>query len=58
MSGSEDVHAQSKNVTPNATGFTVTPDTPTYNYLASVVVAPIPYSEADNPQGGVTVTIG
>lgn len=57
MSGSEDVHAQSKNVTPTVSGFTVTPDSPTYNYLTSVSVAAIPYTETDNAAGGKTVTI-
>ena len=57
MSGSEDVHAQSKNVTPTVAGFTVTPDSPTYNYLTSVSVAAIPYTETDNAAGGKTVTI-
>ena len=57
MSGSEDVHAQAKSVTPTTTGFTVTPDSPTYNYLSSVTVAAIPYTETDNAAGGVTVSI-
>lgn len=57
MSGSENVHAQSKSVTPTTTGFTVTPDSPTYNYLTSVTVAAIPYTETDNAAGGVTVSI-
>lgn len=57
MSGSENVHAQSKNVTPTVAGLTVTPDSPTYNYLSSVTVAAIPYTETDNAAGGKTVTI-
>ena len=57
MSGSEDVNAQSKTVTPSATAQTVTPDTG-YNYLSQVTVNAIPYSESDNSAGGVTVTIG
>lgn len=57
MSGSEDVNAQSKTVTPSATAQTVTPDTG-YNYLTQVTVNAIPYSESDNSAGGVTVTIG
>lgn len=57
MSGSEDVSAQAKTVTPTASSQTITPDSPTYNYLASVVVNPIPYRETDNAQGGVTVEI-
>ena len=57
MSGSEDVHAQSKTVTPTASSQTITPDSPTYNYLSQVTVAAIPYRETDNAQGGVTVEI-
>ena len=58
MSGQEDVHAQSKTVTPSASAQTVLPDSPTYNYLSQVTVAAIPYVETDNVAGGVTVTIG
>lgn len=57
MSGSEDVHAQSKTVTPTTAQQVVTPDSPTYNYLSQVTVAAIPYTETDNPAGGKTVTI-
>ena len=56
MSGSEDVVAQSKVVTPSKTQQTVAPDTG-YNYLSQVVVNAITYSETDNAAGGVTVTI-
>ena len=58
MTGSEDVHAQSKTVTPSTTSQTVLPDTPTYNYLTQVTVNAIPYVETDNVAGGKTVTIG
>ena len=57
MSGSEDVHAQSKTVTPSTTAQTVSPDDPTYNYLSQVTVNAIPYTETDNASGGKTVTI-
>lgn len=57
MSGQEDVNAQSKSVTPAVTAQTVTPDTPTYNYLSQVTVAAIPYVETDNAAGGKTATI-
>lgn len=57
MSGSEDVKAQAKTVTPTTTAQTVVPDAPTYNYLTQVTVAAIPYTEADNAAGGKTVTI-
>lgn len=58
MSGSEDVSAQAKVVTPTGSQQVITPDSPTYNYLSQVTVNAIPYSETDNAQGGVTVTIG
>ena len=57
MSGSEDVNAQSRTITPSATAQTVTPETG-YNYLTQVTVNAIPYQESDNSAGGVTVTIG
>lgn len=57
MSGSEDVKAQSKEVTPTKDGFDVLPDDG-YNSLTSVRVKPIPYVESDNSAGGKTVTIG
>lgn len=56
MSGSEDVHAQTKTVTPATTAQTVTPDAG-YNYLTQVTVNAIPYVETDNVSGGITVTI-
>lgn len=58
MSGSEDVHAQAKTVTPAVTSQTVLPDSPDYNYLTQVTVNAIPYVETDNASGGKTVTIG
>ena len=58
MSGSEDVKAQSKTVTPTTESQTVLPDSPTYNYLTQVTVNAIPYTETDNAAGGKTVTIG
>lgn len=57
MSGSENVKAQSKEVTPSTTEQTVLPDDG-YNSLTSVKVKAIPYTESDNSSGGVTVTIG
>ena len=57
MSGTEDVKAQNKNVTPSSAAQTIVPDTG-YNYLAQVVVGAIPYVESDNSAGGKTVTIG
>lgn len=57
MSGSEDVHAQAKTVTPATTQQVVTPDSPSYNYLTQVTVAAIPYTETDNAAGGKTVSI-
>lgn len=57
MSGSEDVNAQTKVVTPTTSSQTITPDTPTYNYLAQVTVSAISYVETDNAAGGITATI-
>lgn len=57
MSGTEDVTAESPTVTPSTTAQTVTPSEG-YNYLAQVTVNAIPYTETDNTQGGITVTIG
>ena len=48
---------QTKTVTPTKDGFTVTQDVG-YDYLASLVVNPIPYAVTDNTAGGQTVTIG
>ena len=55
--GGESIKAQSKTVTPATAQQTVQPDTG-YDYLASVTVAAIPYTEAENSAGGTTVTIG
>lgn len=57
MSGSEGVKAQAKTVTPSAVEQEVLPDDG-YNYLSEVTVEPIPYNEAANAAGGMTVTIG
>lgn len=56
MSGSEDVKAQNKSVTPSTTQQVIVPDA-TYTHLTQVTVAPIPYVESDNSAGGKTVTI-
>ena len=56
MSGSEDVHAQTRTVTPTVSGFSVTPESG-YNYLTEVTINAIPYTETDNAAGGKTVTI-
>ena len=59
MSGTESAKAQAKNVTPTTAQQTVLPDSAQgFNYLSQVTVNAIPYNESDNPQGGVTVTIG
>ena len=57
MSGQEDVHAQTKTVTPTLASQTVLPDSPDYNYLTQVTVNAIPVTRTDNIAGGVTVTI-
>lgn len=56
MSGSEDVHAQTKTVTPLVAAATYTPDTG-YNYFSEFTVSAIPYTETPNAAGGITVTI-
>lgn len=56
MSGSEDVHAQTKTVTPGVSSATYTPDTG-YNYFSEFTVSAIPYTETPNAAGGMTVTI-
>lgn len=57
MSGTEDVNAEAKTVTPSTTAQTITPSTG-YNYLSQVTVNAIPYVETENSAGGTTVTIG
>lgn len=56
MSGSEDMKAQSKTVTPTTASQEILPDEE-YNCLSSVTVSAIPYTESDNAAGGITVTI-
>jgi hypothetical protein len=56
MSGTEDVNAQTKDVTPSKNAQTILPDTG-YNFLAQVNVAAIPYTTALNAAGGLTATI-
>ena len=57
MSGSEDMKAQAKTVTPTFSSQEVLPDTG-YNALSSVTVGAIPMTETDNSYGGKTLTIG
>lgn len=56
MSGSEDVNAQTKTVTPTTSQQVIVPDTG-YNYLTQVTVNAIPYTETANSYG-LTATIG
>ena len=59
MSGTEGAKAESKTATPSASQQTILPDSiKGYNYISQVVVEAIPYNESENPQGGLTVTIG
>lgn len=58
MSGSEDVKAEIKNVTPSTAAQTILPDaTGGYNYISQVNVAAISYVETENSAGGLTATI-
>lgn len=56
MSGTEDAKPQARTVTPSTSQQVILPEEG-YNYLSQVTVLAIPYSEAENPQGGTTVTI-
>lgn len=58
LSGTEGVSSQSKTVTPSFSQQEILPDSPTYNYLSSVIVSAIPVQETYNEQGGYTITVG
>lgn len=57
MSGSEDMSAQAKTVTPTFASQVIAPDTG-YNCLSQVTVDAITVTYSDNSAGGKTVTIG
>lgn len=57
MSGTEGEKAQEKTVTPSTEAQTILPDEG-FTCLSGVTVEAIPYAEADNSAGGITVTIG
>lgn len=57
MSGSQDVVAQTRTVTPTFSAQTILPESG-YNYLSQVTVNAIPVTETDNSAGGITVTVG
>lgn len=57
MSGSEDMNAQAKTVTPTFASQEILPDE-TYNCLSSVTVVAIPVSYTDNDAGGQTLKVG
>lgn len=54
---SSEVTAQSKTATPTFAQQTILPDSGV-DYLSQVTINPIPVTEVDNVQGGITVTIG
>lgn len=56
MSGTEGAVPQERTVTPTTSQQTILPEEG-YNYLSSVIVNAIPYSESQNTAGGITVTI-
>ena len=58
MSGTEGAKAQTKTIIPTFAAQEITPDSPEYNYLASVTVQAIPVTYTDNEFGGQTLTIG
>lgn len=58
MSGTEGAKPQAKTVTPTFASQEITPDSPTYNFLSSVIVAAIPVTYTDNAQGGQTLKVG
>ena len=59
MTGTEGANPQAKTVTPSTSQQEILPDSESgYNYLSQDTVLAIPYSEAEHPQGGTTVTIG
>lgn len=51
------IQAQTKEVVPTTSQQIIQPDAG-YDYLSQVAVAAIPYNEAANEAGGITVTIG
>lgn len=58
MSATEGLQAQQKSVTPTFAEQSVTYDSPTYNALSKVTVAPIPVSETPITGGGYCLTVG
>lgn len=59
MTGTEDMNAQAKNVTPSLSQQTILPDSPTYNCLSQVTVAAIQVTITTDPTtGGLIYSIG
>ena len=56
MSGSEDMHAEAKTVTPSLSEQVISPTSPTYNCLSQVTVEEVPVTRVSNGNG-ICVTI-
>lgn len=58
LSGEDELVVGPATATPTSSQQIITAASLNYDYITQVTVAAIPYSETDNAQGGVTVTIG
>lgn len=58
MSAEDALTVGAATATPTSSQQVITAASLNYDYITQVTVAPIPYTESDNAQGGKTVTIG